>query len=128
MFYWKCTKFQVLHFLYYLILLYSLTISYILILDTLNTFFCHLCILLLDICSINSSTFFSKSADQFIRIFHYHTLSSYCKYSSFILSFLKKLFGENKLVKSVSFVLLRIKSVNTIQKYPHIIESYGSIS
>ena len=34
-----------------------------------------------------------------------------------------KLFGKNKLVKSVKLLPLNIKSTNSIQKYPNIIES-----
>ena len=34
-----------------------------------------------------------------------------------------KLFGENKLVGSVKLLLLGMKSINLIQKYPHVIES-----
>ena len=41
-----------------------------------------------------------------------------------------KLFGENKLItsnKSVTFLPLKIKSINPIQKYPLIIESHACI-
>ena len=38
-----------------------------------------------------------------------------------------KLFGEKRLVKSVKFLPTNIKSINTIQKYPHITESYDCI-
>ena len=40
---------------------------------------------------------------------------------------LSKLFGEKRLVKSVKVLPLRIKSINPIQKYPHITESYACI-
>ena len=40
-----------------------------------------------------------------------------------ISSFLSKLFGEKRLVKSVKVLPLSIKSINPIQKYPHITES-----
>ena len=43
--------------------------------------------------------------------------------SNVVLSFFLKLFGENKLVKSVNLLLLNMKSVNPIQKCPHITES-----
>ena len=36
-------------------------------------------------------------------------------------------FGEKKLKKSVKLLPLRIKSINPIQKYPLIIESYACI-
>ena len=44
-----------------------------------------------------------------------------------ISSFLLKLLGENKSVKSVSFLPANIKSINPVQKYPQIIESYACI-
>ena len=37
------------------------------------------------------------------------------------------MFGEKRLVKSVKVLAARIKSINAIQKYPHIAESYGYI-
>ena len=42
-------------------------------------------------------------------------------------SFFLKLFGEKGLVKPVSLLPLSIKSINPIQKYPHIIELYACI-
>ena len=44
-----------------------------------------------------------------------------------MLSFLLKLFGEKRFVYSVNVVPASIKSMNPIQKYPHIIESYACI-
>ena len=38
-----------------------------------------------------------------------------------------KSFGEKRLVKSVKFLSLSIKSINPIQKYPHITELYAYI-
>ena len=43
-----------------------------------------------------------------------------------ISSFLKKK-SEKRLVKSVGLLPLNIKSINPIQKYPHITESYACI-
>ena len=43
-----------------------------------------------------------------------------------IISFLK-LFGEKRFVNSVKVFPASIKSINPIQKYPHIIESYACI-
>ena len=43
------------------------------------------------------------------------------------MSFVLKSCGENKLVQSVNFLSANIKSINPIQKYPHIIESYDCI-
>ena len=37
------------------------------------------------------------------------------------------LFGEKRLVKSIKLLPLNIKSINLIQKYPHITESYACI-
>ena len=49
------------------------------------------------------------------------------KYFKIISSFLSKLFGEKRLVKSIKVLRLSIKSINPIQKYLHIIESYSCI-
>ena len=38
-----------------------------------------------------------------------------------------KLFGEKRFVYSVNVFPASIKSINPIQKYPHIIESYACI-
>ena len=38
-----------------------------------------------------------------------------------------KLFGEKRLVNSVKVLPLSTKSINLIQKYPHIAESYACI-
>ena len=46
------------------------------------------------------------------------------KYSCIISSFFKIIFCENKLIKSANLLLFGgIKSINSIQKYTHIIES-----
>ena len=42
-------------------------------------------------------------------------------------SFFLKLFDEKRFVYSVKVFPLNIKSINPIQKYPHIIESYACI-
>ena len=42
-----------------------------------------------------------------------------------MLSFFLKSLGENKLVRSVSFLPASIKSINRMQKNPHIIELFG---
>ena len=42
-------------------------------------------------------------------------------------SFYLKLFDEKIFAKSVKVFSLNIKSINPIQKYPHIIESYACI-
>ena len=42
-------------------------------------------------------------------------------------SFFPKLFGGKRFVYSVKVFLLNIKSINSIQKYPHIIEPYACI-
>ena len=39
-----------------------------------------------------------------------------------------KLFGEKRFVYSIKFFPLNIKSINPIQKYPHITESYACIT
>ena len=49
------------------------------------------------------------------------------KYFRIILSLFFKLFGEKRFVKSVKVFPASIKSINPIQKYPHIIESYACI-
>ena len=40
-------------------------------------------------------------------------------------SFFSKLFGKKRFVYSVKVFPLNIKSINPIQKYPHITESYA---
>ena len=42
-------------------------------------------------------------------------------------SFFSKLFDEKRFVNSVKVFPLNIKSINPIQKYPHITESYACI-
>ena len=42
-------------------------------------------------------------------------------------SFFSKLFSEKRFVYSVKVFPLNIKSINPIQKYPHITESYACI-
>ena len=42
-------------------------------------------------------------------------------------SFFSKLFGEKRFVHSVKVFPLDIKSINPIQKYPHITELYACI-
>ena len=42
-------------------------------------------------------------------------------------SFFLKFFGEKRFVNSVKVFPASIKSINPIQKYPHIIESYACI-
>ena len=49
------------------------------------------------------------------------------KYFKIISSFLLKLFGEKRFVKSVKVFPAIIKSINPIQKHPQIIESYACI-
>ena len=49
------------------------------------------------------------------------------KYFKIILSFLLKLFGEKRFVKSVKVSPAIIKSINPIQKHPQVIESYACI-
>ena len=44
-----------------------------------------------------------------------------------ISSFFLKLFGTKRLVKSVKLSPLSIKSINPLQKYSHVIESYACI-
>ena len=44
-----------------------------------------------------------------------------------ILSFLLYLLGENKFVYSTKLLPFNMKSINPIQKYPHVVESYAYI-
>ena len=44
-----------------------------------------------------------------------------------ILSISLKLFGENKILKSVKLLPLNIKSISTKKKYLHLIESWTGI-
>ena len=49
------------------------------------------------------------------------------KYFKIVSSFFLKLFGEKRYVNSVKVFPVSIKSINPIQKYRHIIESYACI-
>ena len=49
------------------------------------------------------------------------------KYFKIMSSFFLKLFGEKRFVNSVKVFPASIKSINPIQKYLHIIESYACI-
>ena len=49
------------------------------------------------------------------------------KYFKIILSFFLKLFRAQRLVKSVKVFSGSMKSINPIEKYPHVIESYACI-
>ena len=51
----------------------------------------------------------------------------FVKYIKIISSFSIKLFGEKIFVNSVNVFPSSIKSINPIQKYQHIIESYACI-
>ena len=47
------------------------------------------------------------------------------KYDKIISSFFLKSCGEKKFVKSVNFLPANVKSINPMQKYPHITESFA---
>ena len=49
----------------------------------------------------------------------------YRKYFNIILSFFLCSLGENKFAYSNKLLSFNMKSINPIQKYPHIIESYA---
>ena len=51
----------------------------------------------------------------------------FIKYFKIISSFFLKLFGEKRFVYSVNVFPASIKSIKSIQKYKHIIESYARI-
>ena len=53
--------------------------------------------------------------------------TSVIKQFKLISSFLSKLFGEKRFVNSVKVFSESIKSINPIQKYPHIIELHDCI-
>ena len=57
----------------------------------------------------------------------FYTEALFIKYFKIKSSFLSKLFGEKRFVNSVKVFPLNIKSINPIQKYPHITESYACI-
>ena len=61
--------------------------------------------------------------------FHIHVLESFKFLESFriILSLFSHLLEENKLVQCNKSLAFSIKSINLIQKYPHIIESFACI-
>ena len=55
----------------------------------------------------------------------FYTHALFIKYFKIISLFFLKLFGEKRFVNSVKVFPLNIKSINPIQKYPHINESYA---
>ena len=57
----------------------------------------------------------------------FYTYALFIKYFKIIPSFLSKLFGEKRLVYSVNVFPLNIKSINPMEKYQHITESYACI-
>ena len=61
-----------------------------------------------------------------IQFFH-RTLFIYWTFFSIILSFFSYLLGENKFIESNKLLALNIKSINPIQKYLHITESYAYV-
>ena len=57
----------------------------------------------------------------------FYTYALFTKYFKIIPSFFSKLFGEKRLVYSVNVFPLNIKSINPMEKYQHITESYACI-
>ena len=57
----------------------------------------------------------------------FYTYALLIKYFKIMSSFLSKLFGKKRFVYSIKVFPLNIKSINPIQKYPHITESYAYI-
>ena len=57
----------------------------------------------------------------------YPFLNIFLKYFKILSSFFLKLFGEKRFVSSVKVFPANIKSINPVQKYRHIIESYTCI-
>ena len=71
--------------------------------------------------------FYIFTTNSVIIFFYFNLFRIYWKYFSIILSFISYLFGENKSVHSNKLLPFNMKSINTIQKYPNIIESYVCI-
>ena len=57
----------------------------------------------------------------------YPFLNIFLKYFKILSSFFLKLFDEKRFVSSVKVFPANIKSINPVQKYRHIIESYTCI-
>ena len=57
----------------------------------------------------------------------FYTYVLFIKYFKIIPSFFSKLFGEKRLVYSANVFPLNIKSINPMEKYQHITESYACI-
>ena len=57
----------------------------------------------------------------------FYTYALFIKYLKIISPFFSKLLGEKRFVNSVKVFPLKIKSINPIQKYPYITESYACI-
>ena len=58
----------------------------------------------------------------------FYAYALFIKYFKIMSSFFSKLFGEKRFVYSVKVFSLNIKSVNPMQKYPYITETYACIS
>ena len=57
----------------------------------------------------------------------FYTYALFIKYFKIMSSFFVKLFGEKRFVNSINVFPLNIKSINPIQKYAHITESFACI-
>ena len=67
------------------------------------------------------------NANNTADFFHFILFSMFWKYFSITFYFFLYLFPENKLLSSNRLWHFNIKSINPIQKYLHIIESYACI-
>ena len=64
---------------------------------------------------------------NFKNMIPFYTYALLVKYFKIMSSFFVKLFGEKKFVNSINVFPLNIKSINPIQKYSHITESFACI-
>ena len=55
-------------------------------------------------------------------LYHLNLFKIYYKYSNIILSLFQYLLRENKFVYSNQLLPFKMKSINPVQKYPHVIE------
>ena len=71
------------------------------------------------------STFIANNAIDFLSFETFFRI--YWKYFNIVLSFFLYFFGENKLLYTNKLLTFNKQSINPIQWYPYIIESYAFI-
>ena len=70
---------------------------------------------------------FMFTTNNTIDLVYFKLFEIYWKYFNIILSFFSYFLGQSELVSSNKFLPFNIKSINPVQKYLHITESYACI-